>query len=84
MVKLIVIIMHAVSSFELSTTPLGEGEGILIFSELRNLSSKHELLIFGSCMEVYEFVQDNGIGCTPNLQYTNERNGGKLFSSPYF
>ncbi len=24
----------------------------------------------------------NGIGFTPNLQYTNERNGGKLFSSP--
>ena len=30
-------------------------------------------------MEGYEIVQDNGIGCTPNLQYTNERNGEKFF-----
>ena len=33
-------------------------------------------------MEVYKgldvfFIQDSGIGCTPNLQYTNRRNGEK-------
>jgi hypothetical protein len=33
-------------------------------------------------MEAYDFVQDNGIGCTPNLHNTEERNGEKLVLSP--
>jgi len=35
-------------------------------------------------MEAYKFIQDNGIGCTPNLQYTNMRNGEKPYSFPDF